>query len=355
MLTTTGRFFKNLINLAIFLSVITIVLGAYTRLTDAGLGCPDWPGCYGSISAPNQPAQLAQAQEKFPDVNIEPHKAHNEMLHRYIAGLLGLSIFVIFFMSHWKRRSRLLATLLLLLVFMQAILGMWTVSLNLLPLVVLAHLLGGFSLLSLLVLLRIQNAEPMVVAAEPQLSSLIPLAWLALIVLIAQITLGAWTSSNYAALTCHQLPLCEAGWQERFSMKSAFSLPLGEASYQYGVLPYEARLSIHVLHRVGAFLTFILLGCFSYLAMQRARTKQMQQLAICLMGLLVLQCCLGLINVIAFLPLMNALAHNFVAAHLLMLLVVFIYLLYQRRSNTVLIFQNGFDEEQQKIITQNVE
>jgi cytochrome c oxidase assembly protein subunit 15 len=319
-----------LTNSAIIFAMATILLGSYTRLTDAGLGCPDWPACYGFIIVPKT-AQLAQAQEKFPNSKFEPNKAHNEMSHRYIAGLLGLSVLFIFIVSQWKKRSRVLTGFILLLVMMQAALGMWTVTLQLMPLVVLAHLLGGFSLLSLLVLLRLQIKENVTIEPEPQLASLLPFGFLMLFVLTMQISLGAWTSSNYAALACHELPLCESGWEQHFNFSSAFSLPIGQPTYQYGVMPYEARLSIHVLHRVGAMVTFILLGSFSYLAWNRARTKIMKRFAIGIATLLILQCCLGLINVIAYLPLISAVAHNFVAANLLMLLVVFIYQLYQRR------------------------
>lgn len=329
---------KPLINTAIILTLLTIVLGAYTRLTDAGLGCPDWPGCYGFVSVPKQPAQLAQAQENFPNTKLEPHKAHNEMIHRYIAGLLGLSILMIFFYSQWRKCSRILTASILLLVVMQAALGMWTVRLNLLPLVVLGHLLGGFSLLSFLVLLRVKLGAPIIAQVEPHLSSLIPFAWFVLVLLILQISLGAWTSSNYAALACHQLPFCEPGWQARFGVSSALALPLDQTSYQYGVLSHDARLSIHVLHRMGALVTFVFLGSFAFMAWQRAQTKIMQQLALGLIVLLSLQVCLGLINVIAYLPLANAVAHNFVAANLLMLLVVFIHQLYLRKPKPQMVF-----------------
>lgn len=327
--------FKALVNCAIILTLLTIVLGAYTRLTHAGLGCPDWPGCYGFISAPKHAEHIAQAQEKFPHLKVEPHKARNEMLHRYIAGLLGLIILATFLFAQWQKRNRILAGLLLLLVVLQAALGMWTVTLQLMPLVVLGHLLGGFSLLSLLVLLRVKMNKLPVGESEPKLAHLITFAWLVLVVLILQISLGAWTSANYAALACHQLPLCETGWQARFSLSSAMSLPLGQATYEYGVLSHDARLSIHVLHRVGALLTFIVLGGFAFVAWRRAQTNTMRNLALGLMALLILQVCLGLINVIAYLPLANAVAHNFVAANLLMLLVVFIYQLYMRKPQSI--------------------
>jgi cytochrome c oxidase assembly protein subunit 15 len=338
--------FAALVNFTLLLTLMVIALGAYTRLTDAGLGCPDWPGCYGKLTAPLHDAHIAEAQAKFPNAQIEPHKAHNEMFHRYIAGLLGVCVLTIAIVSLWLKQFRLLSGIILLLVIFQAALGMWTVTLNLLPLVVLAHLLGGFSLFTLLALLRVEiawkikimNADSIGLDVkkyrEPGLSSLLPLGYLAALVLVLQIALGGWTSSNYAAAVCYQLPVCESGWSNRFSLQSAFSLPLGHDTYEYGVLPYEARMSIHVLHRMGAIVTLVLLGSFAFLCWCRALTKVMRVLAASIGGLLLLQLTLGLINIIAQLPLLNAVAHNLVAANLLMLTVVFVRQIYLRRIVT---------------------
>lgn len=321
--------FKQLINSAIALAFVTILLGAYTRLTDAGLGCPDWPGCYGFITAPQHAEQIAQAAERFPQSKIEVHKAHNEMFHRYLAGFLGVNVVAIFLMSLWREEARALASCLLLLVMMQAALGMWTVTLNLMPVIVLGHLLGGFALFGFLVVLRIKLNY--VHAFEPGLKqkNVRLLAWLALLVLLSQISLGAWTSSNYAALACHKLPLCEPGWQQRFSFAAAFHVPLGHSTYEYGVLSHNARLSIHVLHRIGAVITLVMVGAFAVFAWWKAKTKKLQRVALGIAGLLLLQVCLGIINVVASLPLLNAVAHNIVAANLLMLVMIFIYELYR--------------------------
>ena len=321
--------FAYLINGTLLLTLMVIALGAYTRLTDAGLGCPDWPGCYGLLHPPVQDHHIEQALNNFPEATIEPHKARNEMLHRYIAGLLGLCVLAIFIASLALGRFRGHSGVLLLLVVLQAALGMWTVTLNLLPLVVLGHLLGGFSLLCLLMLLRVRLASCLAnamaepgAALEPGLRKLLPLGYLALLVLVAQIALGGWTSANYAAVVCHQLPFCEAGWQQRFSLDAAFHMPLGHETYEYGVLPYEARMSIHVMHRMGALVTAILLGSFAWLLWRRACTPAMRKLSITLLALLALQILLGLMNIVAQLPLWNAVAHNLVAANLLMMLVV---------------------------------
>lgn len=334
--------FAALVNITLLLTLMVIALGAYTRLTDAGLGCPDWPGCYGKLTAPLHDGHVAEAQAKFPEAQIEPHKAHNEMLHRYIAGLLGLSVLMIALVSLWLKRFRLLSSAILLLVIFQAALGMWTVTMNLLPLVVLAHLLGGFTLLGLLALLRVniswhernQRSEKHVQAltSEPQLARLLPFGYVAMFVLIAQIMLGGWTSTNYAAAVCYQLPFCESGWTERFSVASALSLPLGHETYEYGVLPYEARMSIHVLHRIGAIVTLSVLGSFVFLSWRRATTKSMRRLSAIVAGLLLLQLTLGLVNVVAQLPLLNAVAHNVVAANLLMMMMVLLRQIYLRRT-----------------------
>ncbi|HSC67997.1 MAG TPA: COX15/CtaA family protein [Cellvibrio sp.] len=331
--------FAALVNFTLLLTLMVIALGAYTRLTDAGLGCPDWPGCYGKLTAPLHAGHIVEAQAKFPDAKIELHKAHNEMLHRYIAGLLGLCVLAIAVVSQWIKCFRILSAIILSLVIFQAALGMWTVTLNLLPLVVLAHLLGGFALLSLLALLRIEIARhqhtlPRNVAPEPRLARLLPLGYLALSVLIAQIILGGWTSTNYAAAVCYQLPFCEAGWVEHFSVQSAFNLPLGHDTYEHGVLPYEARMSIHVLHRMGAIITLLVLGSFAFLCWRSALGSRMRLFAGAIAGLLLLQLTMGLINVVAQLPLLNAVGHNLVAANLLMLVVVYLRKIVLLRPST---------------------
>lgn len=333
--------FSTLVSFTLALTLMVIALGAYTRLTDAGLGCPDWPGCYGKLHAPVLDHHIAAAQEQFPHLEVDPYKARNEMLHRYLAGFLGLAVLAIFISSYFIKRYRRLATALLLLVIFQAALGMWTVTLNLLPLIVLAHLLGGFALLSLLALLRAEIAWdgqqlPAGLkksdSSEPRLSALAGFGYGVLLVLIAQIALGGWTSTNYAAAVCNQLPFCEAGWYERFSLAQVFHLPLGHETYEYGVLPYEARMSIHVLHRMGAIVTLLVFGAFLVLCWRRAQTVAMRRLVLAMSFLLLLQLTLGLINIVALVPLWNAVAHNLVAANLLMLLLVFLRQLFLRKG-----------------------
>ena len=319
-----------LVTATLALALAVIALGAYTRLTDAGLGCPDWPGCYGRLTPPVHDTHIAAAQARFPDAEVDPFKARNEMVHRYLAGLLGLCVLAIFIVSRrlpHGRGVRGLAALLLALVVFQAALGMWTVTMNLMPVVVVAHLFGGFGLLALLALLRFElRPEPPVPMepVEPRLARLLPLAWLAFAVLLAQIALGGWTSANYAAAVCYQLPFCESGWSAQFSLRAAFSLPLGHETYEFGVLPYEARMSIHVLHRIGALVATGVLASLVLLCWRHAAGARLRRLAAAVGVLLALQVTLGLINVIGQVPLFNAVAHNLTAACLLATLVLLI-------------------------------
>jgi cytochrome c oxidase assembly protein subunit 15 len=252
------------------------------------------------------------------------------MLHRYVAGFLGLCVLAIFLLCQMAKRHRLLSAVILGVVIFQAALGMWTVTLNLMPIVVMAHLLGGFTLLCLLALLRveIQTAEPL--APETNMSALLPIGYLALLLLIAQIALGGWTSANYAAVVCYELPFCEGDWQQKFSLGAALSMPLGHETYEFGVLPYEARMSIHVMHRIGAIVTLLVLGGFCLWVWRKAQSILLRRLAVATGCLLALQICLGLINILAQLPLFNAVAHNLVAANLVMFTVLLVRQLYVR-------------------------
>lgn len=297
-----------LIMLAIGLATLVIGLGAYTRLTDAGLGCPDWPGCYGKLTLPH-PEEAPRLAVSHPERPLEPHKARNEMIHRYAAGSLGMLLLMLFAVS-WREARRLppLPTCLLLLVVGQALLGMLTVTAALHPLVVMGHLLGGFALLTLLWLSLTRSLSPL--AAPPWLKRL---GALALLTLLLQIGLGGWTSANYAAMSCSELPLCQGEWHQQLAWGEAFHLPLGHESYEFGVLGREARQTIHILHRLGALLvTLSLLGFALGLWRQKARGC-----ALLILALLLCQLLLGIANVVFILPLPNALAHNLVAVHLL--------------------------------------
>ena len=199
---------------------------------------------------------------------------------------------------------------------------------SLLPIVVLAHLLGGFTLYCLLALYWMQ-LSPGLRRAEPALNTLKPLAVGAALIVMVQIGLGGWTAANYAALACIELPVCEAGWLSRLALDEAFDLHLGYSDYEYGVMSAEARQTVHVFHRIGAFITLGIVSWFAVRLYQRARTNVMQNFALAIGVVLLLQFILGLLNVVLHLPLVNAVAHNFVGANLLMLMIVVVYQLYR--------------------------
>jgi cytochrome c oxidase assembly protein subunit 15 len=310
------------------LTFVVILLGAYTRLADAGLGCPDWPGCYGRILVPKSEEHVINKAylEQRP---LEPSKGWVEMIHRYFAGALGLAILGLA-VGAWRRRRYdpaqpvWLPTGLLGLVVFQALLGMWTVTLLLKPVVVMAHLLGGFATFSLLVLLALRTRP----RRPPPASGRWRLAGgLAIVVLVAQIALGGWTSTNYAALACVDFPTCHGSWWPEMDFREAFVMWRGiGVNYEYGVLEHPARTAIHFTHRIGALVTFLYLG---WLVVALLRAGGWAGPALLVGGLLLVQVGLGIANVLLHLPLGVATAHNGVAALLLASLVYLNYRLWQ--------------------------
>ncbi|RUO49027.1 COX15/CtaA family protein [Pseudidiomarina donghaiensis] len=313
---------RGFVKLSIVLAFVVIVLGAYTRLTDAGLGCPDWPGCYGELTVPKD---ANKAAELFPDTPLESHKAWNEMIHRYAAGTLGLVILGIAIWSLWRKRQHSeqpvkLPLFLLALVTFQAALGMWTVTMNLQPLVVMGHLLGGFSTISLLYLLSLRLQRVHIPLGDPKVRSLSAFALFALIVVLGQIALGGWVAANYAAMACTELPFCEGNWTERLDIAGAFSVP--EAStYQYGAHDYAERMTIHIAHRFGAYFTILVVGLLLWMGYRRASSNVIRTSLNWITVLLIAQVTLGFSNVLLLLPLSVAVAHNAVGALLLLSLV----------------------------------
>jgi cytochrome c oxidase assembly protein subunit 15 len=322
----TDTLFRRLALLAAALALGVVVLGAYVRLSDAGLGCPDWPGCYGHAGVPESEVELLQASEAFPDRPVEAHKAWKEMVHRYVAGTLGLLIFAAAVLA-WKRGTqRGLTTGLAVLVVFQALLGMWTVTLLLKPAVVSAHLLGGMATLALLWLFALRTHDWFGGAANG-LRSLRPWAALGLGVLIVQIALGGWTSANYAALACTDFPTCHGSWLPEMDMADAFVLWRGlGVNYEFGVLDHPARVAIHFVHRLGALITFLVLGALALVLLGRG-VGRLRTLGSILGVLLLVQVGLGIGNVVLSLPLPVAVSHNAVAALLLLTLVTLNYAL----------------------------
>ena len=316
--------YKKLIWFTAGLAFCVIVLGAYVRLSDAGLGCPDWPGCYGQIDVPKGNQEIAAAQQAFPGKPVEGHKAVKEMAHRYLAGTLGLLILAIAVVA-WRKRKELeqspmLASVLVGLVIFQALLGMWTVTLLLKPAIVSAHLLGGMTTLALLVWLALRQG-----AHNPQLDvlqarRLRAWAWLALGIVFAQIVLGGWVSSNYAALACADFPMCQGRWLPAMDFSHAFHFTRELGMTASGtLLPHEALTAMHWTHRVGALVTFLYIGGLSIVLL---RSRALAGFGATMLGLLLGQLSLGISNVLFSLPLPVAVAHNGVAALLLISLVV---------------------------------
>ena len=320
------RYFFYLVSFSFVLSLAVVALGAFTRLTEAGLGCPDWPGCYGFLTVPQTAVEQQTAAEFFPHTPLEPQKAWNEMLHRYVAGTLGLFVLAINVMA-WRQVSRpkLVPMLLLIMVTVQALLGMWTVTLVLMPVVVMAHLLGGFTIVSLLWLLRLQLQATPINMMHIGIKTVVRLriaAIISVIVVISQIALGGWTAANYAALVCSQLPLCEANWQQLFDVKAFLLVQPQHDSYQYGVLDYGQRVSIHVVHRIGAMITTVVVLAMAWLCW---RQPVLRRYSWGLVLLLTLQIALGVTNVVASLPLAVAVAHNVTGLGLLVAMVTICY------------------------------
>jgi len=306
------------------LCFMVVILGAYTRLVHAGLGCPDWPGCYGFLSVPQSAGALETAQLRFPDDPVEAFKAWAEMIHRYAATLLGLVILGLALFSLKQRRQPgypvALSFGLLALVICQGLFGMWTVTLKLWPQVVTAHLLGGFATLSLLLLLslRLSGGLPALPASH-RVARLRNLARVTLLVVIGQIMLGGWTSTNYAAVACIDLPTCHGEWWPEMDFSTGFNLLHQEVGPNYlgGMLEGPGRTAIHFTHRLGALVTtFMVL----LLAWQLWRARHGLLAGLITLALAV-QITLGITNVLAHLPLPIAVAHNGVAALLLLSIV----------------------------------
>ena len=325
---------KKLVLASIFLALLVIVLGAYTRLTDAGLGCPDWPGCYGTLLVPQSEQHVELANQAFPERPVEAEKAWNEMIHRYFAAGLGFFILVIFFTSLVKKMRGShgpvkLPFLLLVLVCFQGALGMWTVTLNLLPVVVMGHLLGGFTVLSCLFLLYLRLTPYRIPGGDSQIRHYAKFGALGIAIVVWQIALGGWTSANYASLACTELPICEGDWFSNLDIAGAFSVPVAD-NYEFGVHDYQERATMHIMHRIGAIVTFIYLCWFAITLYKRSSSGLMKRLATTMTLVLGAQVLLGVSNVVYSLPLTVAVLHNAVAACLLLVMVLITYTMYRK-------------------------
>lgn len=307
-------------NIAITLIVIT--LGALTRLLDAGLGCPDWPGCYGQVMPPQSPEQIAQANANHPEFPVEQIKAWSEMIHRYAASLLGLSLLILALITSVKKELknpelkafRNLSYIALAWVILQGIFGMLTVTLRIWPPVVTAHLVAGMVMLAICYwqyqLCQIKrNVIPKYLPSHLPKHLRSPLILLILLTLI-QIGLGGWTSSQYAGLACPDIPQCQNQWWPE-TVHGPFHAPIVTGQeYLGGLLPMADRMAIQIIHRATAIL--VLLASL-FLAIRLLRSQHTLQIVI-LLSALTLQIFIGLANIVFLLPLTLALLHNTGAA-----------------------------------------
>jgi len=317
--------YERAVVFACLLALVVIVMGGWVRLSDAGLGCPDWPGCYGSFLVPSADHAVAAATNAFPERPLEAHKAWREMIHRYAASTLGFAIMLIAGLAIANRKDPQQAikvpVVLFFLVCFQGLLGMWTVTLLLKPLIVMAHLLGGLSTLGLLFWLFCENGWPASPSdATANKNRAVPTAGLvALFVLICQIALGGWTSSNYAALACPDLPTCLGEWwpeQADFSEGFIMWRGLGQ-NYEFGILEAPARVAIHFTHRLGAMMAFLVIVFAAHKYLRAGLGRRVSTAALLVLIALVTQISLGISVVWFGLPLALATAHNMVAALLL--------------------------------------
>lgn len=316
------NFYKRLTLFATLLALIVVSFGAYTRLTDSGLGCPDWPGCYGTLSVPESIDQIEKAQAVYPDSPVEVEKAWIEMIHRYIAGILGVMILVIAFMSI-RLRDQINYSLkwpffLLGLVIFQAALGMWTVTLLLKPAVVSSHLLGGMTVLGILTFLMHRNYGT---HRENFVSNQFDrkIIRFSLVLLFIQIALGGWTSTNYAALACTDYPTCHGSLIPEMDFSNAFTIfrELGVTSLGEP-LSLEALHAIQWVHRVGAI---VLLGYLLFVAYILKVNQGFNMWRNVLILVISLQFIIGIANLLLHLPIVLATLHNLGAALLVVILV----------------------------------
>jgi len=329
ILITQKKRLNQMAFVMLILVFFVIGLGAYTRLSHSGLGCPDWPGCYGFLSVPDKTDELALANIRYPEQEVEYKKGAIEMIHRYIAGLALLGAFGLLAMTLVEKKktgqSRYLfhAIAIVFIIVLQAAFGMWTVTLKLWPQIVTAHLLGGFTTLSLVYLLWLRTRSSFLVPDSFIVSiKHIRLIFVAFLIVLGQIFLGGWMAANYAAFACPDLPVCQGSIWPNADFAQAFNLiqHIGP-TYLGGLLEGEARVAIHMSHRIGAIFTVLAVSLLGFYMLNKHK-----KLAYRLFFILGVQVMLGLANVWLQIPIWVAVAHNLIAALLLITMVEVLYL-----------------------------
>ena len=316
---------KILSILGVFLAFIVIGLGAWTRLADAGLGCPDWPGCYGFVTFPTTSQEIAMAEQLYPDSPVEIDKIIPEVVHRYFAASLGLLAIFLLFISIKEKKHVLTSSLLLVIIIGQGIFGYLTVSLKLHPLIVTTHLFGAMITTSIFLIIFLRSLKLQhnfqILKANRQLIII------GFVLIIFQIFLGAWTSTNYAARACLDLPYCQGELIPNTNFKEAFNLfqTIGP-NYLFGQMSNEARVAIHVTHRIGAIVVFL----YSLFLIFKLKSKETLPVIATFGAILFLQVFLGVNNILSHLPLWNAVAHNIFGVMLFLCMIVIMYLSYRK-------------------------
>lgn len=312
MLASRKKYFLTtyyLTIISILLTLVTISFGSYTRLKHAGLGCPDWPGCYGNLSVPKSKYELSVAKLNFPNISIDINKAKIEMFHRYIASVLGILIAFILFASIYFYKLEhpiLIPILTFITVIIQALFGMWTVTLKLLPIIVTMHLLGGLTILSLLFILYLQlkniiyyEKHSNILTTDKKNKKISFLMNLTALILFLQVFLGGWVSTNYAGLGCLNFPYCNEFF---FPYSMNF-----EGCFNFLSFNNYNKEMIHFIHRYTGILCGVLISIISFYKRQ-----------VLLFSIMLLQIILGIMNVIYLLPIYLAVLHNFCASLLLL-------------------------------------
>ena len=314
--------YRKLVFLTWFLTLDLIMFGAFVRLTDSGLGCPDWPGCYGSVTPIGAMGDIHQASQSMPYGPVTLSKAWIEMIHRYVGAALGMLIIAIVWMA-WRHRARLvrspaLATVTLVAVCVQGAFGAWTVTHRLMPAVVTAHLVLGLLLLALMTWLAARERPHAAIAAAAR--RWLPWTAAGLVLLLVQVTLGGWVSTNYAALACMDFPTCHGQWVPEMDFHSGFSVIRGLGQLPSGeMISQHALTAIHWVHRNFAFVVFVYLGT---LAARLRADPGLRGPATLMLALLLAQLLTGLTTIFFQWPLLIAVLHNGGAAGLTLATVV---------------------------------